>query len=172
MYILALDVSSSRMGICEGRPGEAPVFGSVSFWREGQAHEDAYGRALEWAAVRFKSLAPERVVVEAPLAGGRKFHHSPETAYLLGGLVAVIAATAWCRNIQYRQYRVNTVRAHFIGNGNLPGDQAKAAVMRRCHQLGWKPNNDDEGDAGALWDYACAQVTKSVQMDLRLARAL
>ena len=166
-YVLALDVSSSRMGIAEGRVGAAPTFSSVSFARDGEGPEDACARAMLWAAERFRAFKPDWLFIEAPIEGGGHFHRDPQTSVLLWGLYFNIAAVAKNKSIQTRRANVRTVRAHFIGNGNMPGKDAKRAVAKRCKQLGWEPKNDDESDAGAVWDYACSRL-RPAQLKMQL----
>lgn len=172
MYIIALDIAEHNMGVAEGEVDTKPRLYSEKFWREGQTRYEAGSRILDWIANRLVASRPDRLVIEAPLQGGPKFQRSPETAYLLGGMAMIVGAVCHMKNVQFREARVNTVRAHFIGHGNMPGEQAKKAVRKRCEQLGWEPSNYDESDAAAVWHWACSQVTKNVQMNLHLARAL
>lgn len=182
MQIMALDIASHAMGICEGKIGDVPTFSTQVFHVEGGTRYEIGAKAVNWIATRLQKPAidiggqwqrPDFIYIEAPLAGGQKFHRSPDTAYLLGGLAMTIGAIASCKHIPVREGRVNTIRAHFIGNGNMPGEEAKRAVRKRCLQLGWEPKNNDESDAGALWHWACSQQSKSVQtsMNLKFSRA-
>jgi len=185
MKILALDISKSCTGIACGAPGSAPTLTSVSFYREDETRGETAARALRWIAEALPVLLPVtdavthpgRVVIEAPLMGGQKFHQNPETSYLLGGLAMVMEAACRLKGKEVRLGNVQTVRKHFIGHGNLPGEEAKRRVKAQCLRLGWAPKNYDESDAAALWDWACAQVSKSSrtvqqeELNLKLARA-
>lgn len=52
---------------------------------------------------------------------------------------------------------VGEIRKHFIGRGNLPSKQAKAAVIAHCQMEGWTPADDNEADALALASYMLHQ---------------
>ena len=73
--------------------------------------------------------------------------------------VAIVRAVAYLRGIyQIEAYAVNDVRGHFLGERGLPRIDAKLAAIERCRKLGWQCLNDNEGDALALWSFACAKV--------------
>ena len=36
--------------------------------------------------------------------------------------------------------------------------EAKRATVERCRKLGWQCDDDNQGDALALWSFACAQI--------------
>ena len=77
------------------------------------------------------------------------------------GLRGCVMGVAHMHHIPFDQYEVRTIRKHFIGHGGLKRSEAKAAAIKTCQMLGWNPKNDDEADAGALWDYACSMQSRS-----------
>jgi hypothetical protein len=85
-------------------------------------------------------------------------HSSAGTIRLLGGLcmhVESIAAAKRARMVC--PVNMSSWRKHFIGPQRRGTDRKefKALVIERCHQLGFKPRNDDESDAIGILDYAC-----------------
>lgn len=155
--ILALDIATN-VGWCLGGPdGAAPRFGTLTLpGGATHAQETRSMRALyDWASPLCKIAKVKVVAIEAPwLAPGRSEHNVTMAFYLVGA-ARLAASTADALDVFER---VQSVRKVFIGQGNLPRDEAKAAVMARCRQLGWSPNNYDESDAGALWYWAMANT--------------
>lgn len=175
--IMALDISSKAMGVCEGRPGEAPRFETVRFKLDDDTAEEAFARALKWAATRFRTFPPDRLIVERRLptmsamrpdqSGVLRPTTNPTTVHLLCGLSAIIVGAAkhvGIRNIPAPRgvdgysLSVQTARKAFIGHGNLPGDKAKRMAMQVCRTLGWGPKNFDEADSACLWAWGCQQL--------------
>lgn len=176
MHILALDISRNAMGVCWGDAGSVPRFQTIPLGKDMETRDETCGRLLEWIVtwVNFPDQRPDWVFIEAPLEGGPTAMRNPTTTMLLTSLADVAAAACKVGRIPYRFVRVNSVRAHFIGKGNLPGDEGKRLVKQRCLQLGWEPKNYDESDAGAVWDYGCQKMAPRSQgvLDLQRARAL
>ena len=79
---------------------------------------------------------------------------------ILNGLPAVIEFMAYQLGVyDHRRIAVSSVRSHFIGKGNLPGEKAKPLVFAKCQALGWIGKDDadqsfDRSDALAIWSYA------------------
>jgi hypothetical protein len=176
--IMALDISSVAMGICEGRPGETPRFSTIRLKREDDSAADAFSNALRWAAQRFSNFAPDRLVVERRLPtmnafreddeGNLKPTTNPRTVHLLCGLSAIIVGAARNRGIRHVPgpnrsdddygVPVSTARKAFLGKGNYPSDEAKRLAFKVCQTLGWEPNTYDEADAACVWTWACQQL--------------
>lgn len=160
--LLALDISSNRMGVAEGLPtfGTRPRLYHVKLkTNESQTREDVWRNALIWTVDRLKVSKPCRVVIEAPIEPtGSRERTNANAVVMLWGLYATISSVVAAKNIPFRAVAVSTVRKHFIGKGNLPGDEAKRHVRRRCEQLGWDAKNYDESDAAAVWDWGVAQL--------------
>lgn len=92
------------------------------------------------------------IVVEKALAAGGG--GAAARVELAMGIRACVLAAAYHEQIPVKEYAVTTIRKHFIGKGNTPRAEAKRATIKRCQMLGWDPQNDNEADAAALWDYA------------------
>ena len=166
MKILALDIAT-KCGLAFGEAASKPRAWSVDLGKGGS--EDArFAKLLRMVAHYIKTLEPDVVAIEQPI-GGRDAN-----AYLIG-LVACARGEAARHGKKVVCYFPSTVRKHFLGKAltsrDFPGlKQAaakraiKGAVMARCHLLGWKVEGPDEGDAAALWDYACAIESRAHQI--------
>lgn len=157
-FILALDVASTT-GVCEGRAGETPRFYTERFGKDGDEHEDAYGRALVWIATRLALGDVDVVYIEAPLGGAAQGHTTADATFRLVGLWAVLAAACKARRVRYSKISVQTARVAFLGRGcgHLKRDEGKRRAFDMCKLLQWSPNNRDEGDAGAVWYLAATR---------------
>lgn len=128
--------------------GDKPVIGSFQLdWDKGEA----LGRALFHCRRELRGLIalhkPETVAFEAALS---ERLHGLNTSTLLLGLCAVVELTAFEAGLECWSCDVQSVRKHFVGNGWAK----KEDVMLRCRALGWTPQNYDQSDSAALWDYA------------------
>jgi len=169
--LIALDISAAWTGVADGNLGETPRFYSARFKRSEAENCDVWAEALQWWTSRLQLSRPDYLIAERRISmmlpkkdgeGNFRQTTSPKTVDLLGGLGGAILGTAsLCRIGRIRNSKtsdytvaVSTVRASFLGKGNLPGDIAKPAARRMCQLLGWSVANDDEADAGALWWWA------------------
>lgn len=114
------------------------------------------GEYADWL-VDLLTIDPVDVVVfEVPL--NIKGKTAIDTARKLMGLAVVIEVVCWKMQIRCLEQNVQQVRQHFVGRGNLPSAQAKAAVIEECRRRGWKARDDNEADAHALLDYAAHRL--------------
>lgn len=166
--IVALDIASAT-GVAVGQAGSAP-----RAWVErlGTTDDERFGNALRVVDRLIREHKPSLVAIEAPVGG-------PRTSHLLVGLVACVRGACRARGVKVEVYPIASIRKHFIGGNvtsapykHLPEKlrkgaarkDAKRLVMARCAALGWPVRNDDEADACALWDFACALNSRSAQM--------
>jgi hypothetical protein len=161
-YILALDVATTT-GIAEGEVGSIPSLWSEKFKTSKEDdHADVFGRCLKWMANRLDERngqrKPDAVYIEAPLTPGAPgVKTNSDTTLRLIGMWGALAGAVKCkRGIVYREASVQQVRRVFIGHGTVDGggQEAKRRVMAMCRLLNWSPNDDNAGDAAALWHYA------------------
>lgn len=148
--ILALDLAT-RTGWAAGAPRRPPAFGSF------RLDADRDGARLMQMARRINELIVEHgvtsVVMEAPHVG----RADPKVLLpLFGFRAAALMAAEGKRLPAPRLVAPATWRKTFIGQGRLPRQEAKAAVLERCRWLGLAPANDDEGDAIGLWSFAAS----------------
>jgi hypothetical protein len=140
---------ATRLGWCEGVPGQRPVFGSYKM--RGEDSPAKHADMFRFVAGRFQAFKPRWVFFEAPLSRGQA------TARLLFGYCAVVEASSrLCGVEDIREIHVETVRKEFLGKGRPKGgSDLKLAVIDECRRLGFDPKNDDEADAIAGWLVTC-----------------
>jgi hypothetical protein len=80
------------------------------------------------------------------------------------------------RSIPCKDLNLFTIRKAFLGDGKPKHPKEQAHAL--CRILGWKPENLDEADAGAVWAYAAmledpahAQVPTPMQQAKAASRA-
>lgn len=161
--ILALDLATTT-GFAFGVPGVSVRYGNVLLGERGSSVGYKLHAFRRWF-VDFTTIdQPWAVVFEAPLNVGviSRIGANESTVRLLFGLAAVAEEAAIDRRIPVvKEVSVQDVRKHFLGQRTFKGGRAtaKAAVMARCRQLGWKPQCDNAGDALAIWNYSEAMFS-------------
>ena len=161
--IIFCDVAS-HTGVAEGAPGSTPRLYTQPFVREFDDLPDIFGRATLWIAERLAVSVPKAVYVEAPLNPGTAWGHTnARTTMILIGLAANITGVVKARGIPCHWANVRTIRAWYLGLGNIPGEKAKRECMRVSRCLGWDPKNYDEADAAAGFAWACSLHDKSIE---------
>ena len=164
MKVLALDIATNT-GVAVGNSGENPKSWSVYL---GDAPDDRrFSNVLKLTEGLIEKNRPDLIVVEAAIGGPKA------SAYLIG-LVACVRGQAARMGVRCEAAHLATVRKHFLGKSlsvkhfpHLKPAAAKKAIKQqvidRCNLLGWAPDTDDEADACALWDYACAAYARGYQ---------
>lgn len=171
LLIWAFDIAS-QMGVAEGYAGEKPRLYTVRLASTDDDLDDAFGRAVKWMAERLLVERPDRIIIEAPIPGSKKNGKtSARSVWLTVGLASCITGTAKAKRVPVRRANISSVRKHFIGIGNLPGDVAKPRTVRLCRALGWEPPNHDAADAGACWHWGCAQFDREHVQSIERVRA-
>ena len=154
--LIFLDVASST-GVADGPIGGAPNLSTQRFARPDDARWDGAGRAALWMAERLAISLPLAVYIEAPVPhGGMKGKTNSRTLGLLNELATGCAAICKARRVPVYPANVSTIRAWFLGQGNMRGDDAKREAYRVATMIGWEPKNHDEADAAAGFHWACA----------------
>lgn len=104
-----------------------------------------------------KLLRPTHICIEAPfnnVGDGGNAH----TAMALIQITGALRAIAALNDATVSLYPVQTVRKHFIGQGNLKATVAKPMVQERCRVLGWDfGGSADRADATAVWALGMAK---------------
>lgn len=156
--ILSCDLATAS-GFAFGTPGEKLIYGAVRLGGPGSSVGQRLHAFRRWF-YEFTALSmPSIFVFEAPLNVGvmNRIGSRPETVRLLFGLCAVAEEAAIDRGIPViREVNVQDVRKHFLGQRTFAGGrkESKAAVIHRCQQLGWSPQDDNVADALAIWSLA------------------
>ena len=151
--ILAFDLAIAT-GVAVG-----PADGTPEAWTERLAEStDAPGarfaQAIRLCTRLIREHRPSLVAVEKAIASGPKGKSGRVASAM--GLRACVLAAAHAAGLRPVEVPVATARKRFIGVGNLPSKEAKAAVFRRCRLLGWTVTDEDQADACAVWEYARA----------------
>lgn len=150
--LLACDPSTTRFGLAWGGQNDGCPRSMVL--KGPGADELLFDKLLASVSETIKFLCEtsraERCVIEAPLMLNDRSAHTAMALIQLTGAVRAAAAKAGCENTLIA---VSTVRKHFIGIGNLKSAEAKRAVMDRCRLLGWSVQDDNAGDAAAVWSW-------------------
>ncbi len=159
-HILSIDLAGSA-GVCDWKVGEKPTFYTIPLGAEDEDGFDAWRRksvrAMRWCASRLKLNDIDDVVIEAPIHGmwgNTNASTTASTFILLGAILGPIGLKA----VTCTAGRVQTVRKHFIGHGNLNKKIAKPRVRQTCEAIGWSVKNYDESDAGALAHWRATQL--------------
>lgn len=152
LKVMALDLGTVT-GVAVGCAGEAPAL-QTEILGKGLEHGARFSALRRTVGRLLTDHGPDLLVIEAPIPAGPKGKAARlELAY---GYRASVYDAAYTRATRVREFSVSSVRAHFIGEGNMESEAAKAAVFSRCRSLGWDPQNTDESDAAAVWDLACS----------------
>jgi hypothetical protein len=154
--VLALDVAGN-MGVTDGRVGEVPRLYTVRLSRPDDDDVQRFARAVEWIIDRVRVSTPTVVYIEAPVGpGGMHGQTNATTTIQLVGYWAVLSGLLRYRRIPVHAAHVATIRKFFLDDGHMRGDLAKEECMRIARLEGADPQNDNEGDAYALWRYAAS----------------
>jgi hypothetical protein len=159
--VLALDIATT-IGWARGNVGDTdPQFGSLRFAKPGSSSNAVFGNAIKWLTATLEPMPrPDIVIIESLLPVLAKAGQTDrETRDRLYGLHAIVRGVCFLRGVyEIQEASVQAVRGHFIGVHNLRREPAKAEVMAQCKRIGWAVENDDEGDACALWHYATCLI--------------
>lgn len=158
MIILALDLATTT-GVAVGSPGNRPICFTENLGNAGEHHGARFAQAFRMTKRLIQQYKPDLIAIEAPIGtagGGTK-----NRPLVLMGIRACVMGVSHMMHVPTEQHEVGTIRKHFLGVGNLKRDDAKRATIGRCRSLGWTVMNDNEADAAALWDYACARLSRS-----------
>lgn len=144
--LLTLDIAKAATGWAAWSPGTPPEYGTERFGRYSDlgAMLCAYSA---WLGDLLRARGVQTVVFEAP------YVRHPNTAEALYNLTGTTEQVCKMRSIACYSEHVGTVRKHFIGNGGLRRDRAKARVIEECRARGWEPPDDNAADALALLDH-------------------
>ena len=157
MIVAGLDIAT-KTGVCIGEPGQTPAFWAEDLG-EGLPHEQRFSNVLRLAHRLVNQHRVGFIGIEAPIIVPRRDNKA--TNELLMGLVACVRGWAQMKGVDSATYEVASIDAHFHGKRMKGRAARKAANMNRCKQFGWRPGSEDEADAGAVFDLACALQSRS-----------
>jgi hypothetical protein len=110
---------------------------------------------------------PERVFIERPLSAAVMVDIGAtlDTQISLSGYVFLAETVCRSRGVATELVESQAVRQHFVGRARFPHKgEGKRVVFQRTKALGWKPANENESDAAAVWDYAQARSSTSAYL--------
>lgn len=168
--ILALDLGQ-RMGIATGSPGNKPASRSVVLKAKDASPDVAGASLLALLDGQFRAQPPRLVVKEAPLhlAAFARLGNAEATVRLTYALHGVVEGMCRRYGIAWQEVAPATVRKHFVGDGGLKRDDAKAAVLARCKLLKYLDKDcqdEDRADSLAVWDWAASQARTPAELHL------
>ena len=165
---------ATKLGWAFGVAGVKPVSGSLFVSKDGNAprgggltNPQKFGNAQRMALSFYEAFKPTVVAWESAFpAGAGKGQTTTANVAVEWGLPAVFVGMFYNLGVySYDDAYPSTIRKHFIGHGAKKGDDAKAAVFRKCVALGWiNPATDidlsyDRSDALAGWSWAEAKTS-------------
>jgi hypothetical protein len=156
--VLALDLATET-GFAIGRPGDEPQSGTVRFASKGASHNAIAGGALAWLIAFTKEHPCDLAVIEQEVRKRQHWKSSTESDDITRGLIFMARGVLYERGIyKIELAAVNSVRKFFLGEGNMPREEAKHRTVMRCRAMCWDPADDNAADALAMWAYQCALI--------------
>lgn len=165
-FVLGLDISKTRTGVCFGHVGETPRFASIACagMDDAMAMKKLGGWLIDFSKLnRIGLLAAEAALSPGAFMGdwnadkGKvEMKTNPVTTITLAKMVGVVEFITGMKNIRYEAAHVQSVRKAFLGSGRPDNPKQVAAAM--CRELGWSPSNNDEADAAAVWFWGCLRI--------------
>jgi Holliday junction resolvasome RuvABC endonuclease subunit len=83
-------------------------------------------------------------------------HVGVDAAHAYGGFQAILTAHCELRLVPYEGVPVGTIKKHLTGKGNAN----KSLMLAKARELGYRPADDNEADAIALWTLVQAQSAR------------
>lgn len=153
--VCGLDMATNT-GVAVGPIGGRPKLFTVDLG-EGKSHDERFANALRLAKRLITGGGVSHLAIEAPF---KKKIDSTKKITLLIGITTCVRGWAAVNNVPVSIYATSTIDKHFLG-APAATKTRKQANMARCKALGWDPATQDEADAAALWDLACAHLSPS-----------
>lgn len=157
MQVAALDLAT-RTGVAVGPIGGRPELWTLDLRAPGEAKFHA-GRLSKIQGLAHRLIADHGVgfiAIEKPFAAA---HNNWETTLLTFGLTACVLSWAERKGVPVDIFPAQTVAKHFIGSGKMKRAEKKAAILAECRARGWAAGDDNQADAAAVWDLACARLS-------------
>jgi Holliday junction resolvasome RuvABC endonuclease subunit len=144
--ILTLDLAT-HTGYAAGPFSERPQFGSHLLPSTGENTGRFIAAFDDWLNFMLDSCLYDLVVYEAPSLFAKT---TPITVEKLNGLATHAQLLCFRRSIRCRSANASQVKKHFTGKGNAK----KEETVARARSYGFPVDNDNEGDAIAVWHWA------------------
>ena len=122
-----------------------------------------------WLSSAISRWEPGEIVFESPVLPANTQLNTLRKLYSLCGVTELIAGN---RQIPVREANLSSIRLHFVGVARAPKaipakerrQWIKDAVMLECRKRGFRPADDNAGDALALFSYTLAQKDRRFRM--------
>lgn len=153
--ILALDIATT-VGFSAGKPGGHPIYGHYRMAEAGSPPGRVFRHFRDWLNHEADLIRPTHVFAEDQFVPPKA---SREVMRRLLGLRAICEMVCDERDLRLQWVPVQTVQRFFTGHGRWPKGEKKAATMRFCNLYGWRPQDDNEADALAIFLWGEHQVS-------------
>ena len=154
MIILALDLATIT-GWARGPAGGKPEYGSIG--KRGRSHEAILGEFQRWLIGETAGeRKPDVIAYELPIM---RPTDRANVITILWGLAGIVQATAYQRSIHKPNLvpvDLNDMRKFLLGRAKWKREEGKAAAMRKCRNMGFKPEDDNAAEAIGHWLYVSA----------------
>lgn len=168
MTLMCLDLATF-LGFAVGDAGGVQAHGSHKLPSTGEdigAFLNAYRAWLDAAISRWQ---PEEIVFESPILPATT---NLTTCRKLYGLTGVTEMMAQNRHVRCREANLMDIRRHFIGAARAPRDVPvkerrawiKDSTVAMCRKRGFRPADDNDADALALFSFAMANRDKNFEL--------
>lgn len=167
-FIVALDLSKTRTGVCIGFAGKTPRFGSLV--GAGKKDPAVLKKVMMYLIdvnrmQKIDHLGYEAMVNPHAFKGewneqkqAVESKTNPMTTITLAKIVGVVQCFCAMQGLDDVPANVQSIRAQFLGKGYAQATYPKERALAMCKALGWDPSNEDEADAGAAWYWLCARL--------------
>lgn len=159
MRILAID-PATVMGVADGEADGTPMLSVVRLRLKPEDEaEDLFGRAGEWLWRRIVLGKPDVLAIEQPvppmkMRGITSYQMTKISHGLYGALIGIAKAAG----AEIIPVHIASWRKCVLGKGNMPGADAKRAMMEQCRRLGWPAETHDAAEAAGIHIYASGLV--------------
>lgn len=158
MRLLCLDLATS-VGFSVGTESGVEAHGSHRLPSTGNDIAAFLKAYRAWLTSMIQRHLPHEVVFESPILVGSNGIAALRKLYSLAGLTELIAKDLGCR---VSEANLMQIRKHFIGATRAPAEVPKAErrqwmkerIISSARKRGFRPANDDDADALALFAYA------------------
>ena len=152
--ILALDLAT-QTGWAAGKPCTTPSYGTINL--QGQRPGIKFLQLVRELNGLIAEYSPVEIAIEEPFVGRKLTGKGLMTLF---GFRAAAMLAAENKGIHVTMTTPASVRKHFLGDGGMKRADAKESVIAQCEAIGWRPQNDDEADARALWDFRAFSINR------------
>lgn len=159
MRLLAIDPATVT-GVADGLAGGTPMLTVIRLRTSpDDTAEDIFGRAGEWLWRRLVLGKPDVMAIEQPIPPARmKGKTNYQMTKISHGIYGTMIGIAKAAGVEVLPVHIASWRKCVLGKGNMPGADAKRAMMEQCRRLGWPTETHDGAEAAGIHIYASGIV--------------